>query len=140
MLHLAKQRFDELLTARDTSERPTDLLTGYQADMLEAQDAANARAGYVSTGYAQVDEAMKGGWWAGKMAVIGARPGTGKTAVGIRAALTCAQTPVEYGGGGALFVSVELPAGRCDSASSATRAGWLRRRSGSRQGRTSWPP
>lgn len=109
MLHLAKQRFDELLTARDTSERPTDLLTGYQADMLEAQDAANARTGYVSTGYAQVDEAMKGGWWAGKMAVIGARPGTGKTAVGIKAAITCAQTPVEYGGGGALFVSVELP-------------------------------
>lgn len=109
MLHQAKQRFEELLAARDTSERPTDLLTGYSRDMQDAQDAANARAGYVSTGYTQVDEAMRGGWWAGKLAVVGARPGVGKTAVGIKAAITCAGTPVEHGGGGALFVSVELP-------------------------------
>lgn len=109
MLHQAKQRFEELLAARDTSERPTDLLSGYSRDMQTAQDAANARAGYVSTGYTQVDEAMRGGWWAGKLAVVGARPGVGKTAVGIKAAITCAGTPVEHGGGGALFVSVELP-------------------------------
>ena len=32
------------------------------------------RAGYVSTGYAQVDEDHEDGWWAGRMAVIGARP------------------------------------------------------------------
>lgn len=109
MLHQARQRFDELLTARDTSERPTDLLTGYTADMAAVQDAANARAAHVSTGYTQVDDAMMGGWWAGKMVVVGARPGIGKTAVGIKAALTCAGTPPEHGGGGALFVSVELP-------------------------------
>jgi replicative DNA helicase len=109
MLHQAKAKFDELLTARDTSERPTDLLSGYQADMLRVQDAANATAAYVSTGYAQVDQAMNGGWWCAKLAVIGARPGLGKTTVGLKAALSCAQTPVDAGGGGALIVSVELP-------------------------------
>lgn len=109
MLHQAKAKFDELLTARDTSERPTDLLSGYQADMLRVQDAANATAAYVSTGYAQVDQAMMGGYWSSKLVVVGARPGLGKTTVGLKAALACAQTPVANGGGGALVVSVELP-------------------------------
>lgn len=110
LLREAADWFRSLDERRGTAEAPTDLLSGYSADMARAQDAANAPCATVTTGWARVDEAMCGGWWAQKTVVIGARPGTGKTATGIKAALTCASTAPEDGGGGALFISAELPA------------------------------
>jgi replicative DNA helicase len=100
---------------RGAADAPTDLLSGYRADMQRIEAAASAPRAYAPTGFSQVDAAMgdmlqSGGWWAGKFAVLGARPGTGKTAVAIRSAIACASAAPEHGGGGALLLSVELPA------------------------------
>ena len=110
LLREAADWFRTLDERRGTAEAPTDLLSGYSADMARAQEAANAPRSTVTTGWARVDEAMCGGWWPQKLVVVGARPGTGKTATGIKAALACAASSPEDGGGGALFISAELPA------------------------------
>jgi replicative DNA helicase len=109
LLHKMAERITKLNADRSQAEAPTDLLTGYRADMARAEAEALAPVAHVPTGFSTVNEAMDGGWWSSKLAVLGARPGTGKTAVAIRSALACASTPPEHGGGGALLVSVELP-------------------------------
>jgi replicative DNA helicase len=57
----------------------------------------------LSTGFTDVDQVIHG-FRAGQLIVIGARPATGKTALGISLALNAAQT-----GTPSLFVSMEMP-------------------------------
>ena len=53
---------------------------------------------------------MDGGLWPGEAGLVGARPGCGKTAVGLNVCVRCAETD-EADGGAALFVSSGCPPG-----------------------------
>lgn len=69
-------------------------------DKLENPEAID----YVSTGLTDLDRLLNGGLTPGQMIVVGGRPGTGKTVVGLKFGRTCAfkqRKPV-------LFVSLEM--------------------------------
>ena len=110
LIDLVRREAEALQEARSQAEASTDLASGYAADFREMQDHASGAVSPVSTGYPTVDRAMEGGYWPGKLVIAGARPGCGKTATGISAALRCAETPEDQGGGAVLFISAELPA------------------------------
>jgi replicative DNA helicase len=78
----------------------------------EALEQIDRRAGGelagLATGYADLD-AVLAGLRPGQLVVIGARPGGGKTAIGLNIALNVAAT-VAAGGTPALFMSLEMPA------------------------------
>jgi replicative DNA helicase len=106
----AKLRFDEISTRHARHELPTDLLSGARSDFARLEALAKSGlAQLCPSGLGALDEVLGGGWKRGKSYVVGARPGGGKTAVGLSAILACAATPVEQGGGAALFLSIELP-------------------------------
>ena len=106
---LIRRELDEIEERRVSSDKPTDLLSGFKADFERRQAMAESASRVVATGYPTVDRAMDGGLWEGTMVMVGARPGCGKTAVGLNLCVRCAETEPENGGGAALFVSVELP-------------------------------
>lgn len=101
---------EKLQEACGVADAPTDLLTGYKADFAHREQTAEAAQSLLAMPWGQVNEAMDGGLWPKTLFILGARPGCGKTAFAIEAARQCAATPPEHGGGGALIVSVELPA------------------------------
>ncbi len=106
----AVERFSTIQEEHGKGDEETEARAGLIADFqaLEAL-AKEGREVYCPTGLPGLDAALEGGWAPGETVIVAARPGTGKTALGVLACLTCARTPYEQGGGGALFVSVELP-------------------------------
>lgn len=108
---LASLRTDveQIEEACSAAEKPTDLLAGFQADFARMRDAGAAQSALLATPWGRVNEAMDGGLWPKTLFILGARPGCGKTAFALSALHLCASTPVGHGGG-ALLVSVELPA------------------------------
>ena len=105
-----RKEAEALQEARSQAETPTTLLAGYEEDFQQMQAMAEGSLRPIPTGYPTVDLAMDGGWWPNKLVLVGARPGCGKTAVGVNAALRCAEIPEKQGGGAVLFISAELPA------------------------------
>lgn len=109
-LAFIRRELDRIEELRSSAEKATDLVSGFSEDFERRQQVAVASQSVFPTGYPTVDRAMDGGLWPGKLVMVGARPGCGKTAVGLNVCVRCAETDEADGGGAALFVSVELPA------------------------------
>jgi len=110
LLASLRTEVEQIEEACGAAEKPTDLLAGFKEDFARLQDAASARTALLATPWGGVNEAMDGGLWPKTLFILGARPGCGKTAYALSVAHLCASTPADRGGGGALVVSVELPA------------------------------
>jgi replicative DNA helicase len=84
-------------------------LTECVRDALEQIDRrAGGELAGLATGYADLDTVLAG-LRPGQLVVIGARPGGGKTAIGLNVAVNIA-VAATYGGAPTLFLSLEMPA------------------------------
>lgn len=102
--------FEELRDLRLGADNDASAASAVTAFFRALEERARAGIGaVVPTGVTRLDNVLEGGLWTKAMTIIGARPGTGKTALGLSAALACATTPVAQGGGGVVFISAELP-------------------------------
>lgn len=117
---------ERLQEACGVADAPTDLLGGFTADFQHREQIAEAAQSLLATPWGAVNEAMDGGLWPKTVFILGARPGCGKTAFAIESARCCAETPPSAGGGGALFVSVELPADQVRQRLACAAAGLTR--------------
>lgn len=96
-------------TVQGIKTRDSDVMTGDTLSdaFLEYYELAreNPEAAYCRTGFKDVDDQLGGGMFRSEVYVIGARPGMGKTTLGIN----IAQNIINRGGA-VLFVSLEMTA------------------------------
>jgi replicative DNA helicase len=61
------------------------------------------------TGYSELDDMLSGGMWPGEVIIVAARPGGGKTTLGLNLALNAANRPREKGQVPTAIFSLEMP-------------------------------
>ena len=93
----------------DLKTYDTDILTGASLSdqFLDYYETAkkNPDSAYIKTGFADLDRQLGGGMFRSEVYIIGARPGMGKTTLGINIAQNIINS-----GGSVLFVSLEMSA------------------------------
>lgn len=118
------QKLDRLAQAKETSApvKASDLLTDY-VDLLTARMEGTVKP--ISTGFRDLDTMLDGGLERGTLSILAARPGMGKTAMGLALARNVAID------GTSLFLSMEMNSSQVSDRNIAALGGlsisWLRK-------------
>ena len=105
-------------------------------DKIQAQQSGDDQDDFVPTGLRVLDEAMNGGMRPGEVVIVGARPGMGKSALGLTAALNVARGGMPVG-----FFSLEMPNAQSTQRATALLSGihLSRIKRGNQLGESDWP-
>lgn len=99
----------ELLEIVTSSSADDVVSLGQAAEEEEARFVSSATEGVITTGLRSLDAALAGGLWDGQTVVIGARPSTGKSSLGLGMALAAARECAKRAEGVVVYLSVEPP-------------------------------
>jgi replicative DNA helicase len=130
LLESIAAKVDGLESAKTTSmpERLSESLSAYM-DVVDAR--MNGSIKPVATGFAELDRLLDGGFERGTLSVLAARPGMGKSAMGLAICRNTSQW------GAAAFLSMEMDKKQCNdrniAALGAIPISWLRNPSGESQ-------